>query len=366
MKGDNEKLCFLGFVILSILMTYQCQSVFKWIPGDNHSKNQNHIDAIENSNCRAKSQQDLFLPPYSVSQIPKFNELRSKIYYKNRTALVQMHNMALNRAMFYSYIGQKMNSSESFFINPSWMYIFMSVTADMNGNKDIFNGSLVAFDNNCYYPNWLTNLDFNRTIPLFAAKSWRADDTFDMGVILREPTGRTNVVKDIGSGANMNYTNEGYKMSPWYKFWLPDDKGDEDSIMKFTYSVKIKYSNETGKFIRDEYETTNFFGPNSPGQNDKDERLLPVRFTDPYFDCGDSNYFIVSAAAPIVDFMPRYSNYTHLRRPRFVCLSTPPIYPKFKIVSLKSTNCVFLCYDESYISHYFYILNFGNTSCRLR
>ncbi|OWF48814.1 uncharacterized protein LOC110452602 [Mizuhopecten yessoensis] len=319
---DNDRWSFVGFLILSLLLTYQCQSVFNWIKGDNHSKVQNQIDLIENSNCRAKSKADLTLPRNTVSQIPKFNELRSKIYYKNRTSLVQMHNMALNRAMFYSYIMQKLNSSESFLIQPNWLQIGMSVTADMNGNKDIFNGSMVAFDNNCYYPNWMTNLNFNNTLPLFAAKSWRADDTFDMGVFLREPTGRTNVVKDLGSGANMNYTNEAFKMSPWYKFWLPDLKSDEDSTLKFTYSVKIKYSNVTGKFIHDEFETTNFFGPNSPGQSDKDERLLPVRFTDPYFDCGNSNYWVLSAAAPIVDYMPRYSNFTHLRRPRFVGVVT--------------------------------------------
>jgi hypothetical protein len=49
---------------------------------------------------------------------------------------------------------------------------------------------------------------------------------------------------------------------------------------------------------------------------DKDERLLPVMFTQPYFDCGKSNKWIFSAVSPVVDFMPRYSNWTHLRRPR--------------------------------------------------
>ncbi|KAK3086522.1 hypothetical protein FSP39_019568 [Pinctada imbricata] len=107
-------------------------------------------------------------------------------------------------------------------------------------------------------------------------------------------------------------------MNPWYNFWLPDNSDEEDSVMKFTYSVGIKYSNETGKFTQDEFESTNFFGPNSPGQNENDERFLPVRFTPAYYDCKFANKWVVSAVSPIVDFMVRYSNFTHLRRPKFV------------------------------------------------
>ena len=65
-----------------------------------------------------------------------------------------------------------------------------------------------------------------------------------------------------------------------------------------------------------EYENFAFFGPTSPGARETDPRKLPVQFTPPYFDCGFSNKWVVSAVSPIVDFFPRYSNYTHLRRQR--------------------------------------------------
>ncbi|KAK3085703.1 hypothetical protein FSP39_007558 [Pinctada imbricata] len=312
-----ERLLVTAVVLLSAFIVCD-KSVYDWIPGDAYGRIDGMMTSIQkSSDCKAKPKASMTLPADAVSQIPKFNELKTKIFYKNRTSLVHLHNMALNRAFFYSYIFQKLNKSQSDFeYQPTWFYMYISATADTNANKDVFNGSSYMFDNHQYYPNWLVNLDFNRTVPLFGVKSYRFDDTFDMGVILREPTGRTNVVTDLG--AVSNYTHEAYKMNPWYPYWLPDNSDSEDSVLKFTYSVGIRYSNETGKFISDEYESTAFFGPNSPGQSEDDERYLPVRFTPAYYDCKFANKWVVSAVSPIVDFMVRYSNFTHLRRPRFV------------------------------------------------
>ena len=143
--------------------------------------------------------------------------LKNVSYLSSLTALLQMHNMALNRALFYSFVLQKMNKTSDFNIQPNWMYLYMGVTADINGNLGIFNGSTIAFDNHCYYPNWMpSTVRFNTTLPLFAAKSWRDDDTFDPTTYLREPTKRTNMVWDIGAGTNHNYTVPGHKSSPWY------------------------------------------------------------------------------------------------------------------------------------------------------
>lgn len=103
-----------------------------------------------------------------------------------------------------------------------------------------------------------------------------------------------------------------------YQLWLPDgkDKAGLDSKRKQSYDVGIKYSNETGKFTKDEYVGFTFFGPPSPGINEKEH--FPVLFTEPYFDCGRLNRWIVSAVAPIVDWMPRYLDWLHLRRFQYV------------------------------------------------
>lgn len=312
-----DQIVFLAVVVMATI-TLCDKSVFDWVPGDNYGKIDGLMTAIQKyKDCKAKTQQSMTLPKDSVSQIPRANQLLNKIWYANRTALVHMHNMALNRAYFFSYIFQKLNKSQSDFqYQPGWFYTYVSTTADVNANKGIFNGSAVMFDNHTHYPNWMTNLDFNKTLPLFGVNSFRFDDTFDMGVILREPTGRTTLVQDIG--AIGNYTHKGYKMAPWYDFWLPDNEPTMDSVQKFTYAWNVKYANGTGRWLHDEFQTTPFFGPNSPGIGDTDDKYMPVRFTDAYFDCQMSNKWIVSAVAPIVDFMPRYSNWTHLRRPRFV------------------------------------------------
>ena len=124
------------------------------------------------------------------------------------------------------------------------------------------------------------------------------------------------MVTDLGAGRGSNYTSSGYKMNPWYDIWLPDTTGDMDSLTKFTCNIGIKYSNQTGSFTSDEFLASHFFGPSSPSQDESDERMLPVVWTKPYYDCGKANKWIISATSPIVDFMPRYSNWTHLRRQR--------------------------------------------------
>jgi hypothetical protein len=306
--------CVVIIVMANVTLCYK--SVFDWNPADNYGKIDGLMTKVQKyKDCKAKTQQAMTLPKHSVSQIPRANQLLNKIWYKNRTKLVHMHNMALNRAFFYSYIFQKLNKSQTDFqYQPGWFYNYVSTTADVNANKGIFNGSALMFDNHNYYPNWMTNFDFNKTLPLFGVKSFRFDDTFDMGVILREPTGRTTLVQDVG--AMGNYTHKGFKMAPWYSFWLPDNEPTMDSVQKFTYSVNVKYANGTGRWLHDEFQATPFFGPNSPGIGDTDDLYMPVRFTDTYYDCKFSNKWILSAVSPIVDFMPRYSNWTHLRRPK--------------------------------------------------
>lgn len=64
-----------------------------------------------------------------------------------------------------------------------------------------------------------------------------------------------------------------------------------------------------GTFRREQFESFTFHGPASPGQGDTDPNHLPVVFTQPYFDCGKSNKWIVTAVAPIVDYLPRFVTY---------------------------------------------------------
>lgn len=288
-----------------------------WMKWDAFDELDQQFQSVTGENCRSKRLEDLLMPENVVTQIPLYNKLQTSIFYKNRTNLVHLHNMALNRAFFFGYIHQRLNTSDTFKLLPNVHYLHLSVSADLNANPTVINGSALYFDNDCYYPNWLINYDINKTIPLFAPRAWRWDDTFDMDNHLREPTLDTAFVLDAGSGFNKNYTVKSFRMNPWYNFWLPDNQPIYDSTHKFTWGVHLKFTNSSGVFRQKTFEEYNFFGPNNPGMHDTEEKL-PVRFTRPYFDCGRSNKWVVSAVSPITDFMPRYSNWTHLRRPRFI------------------------------------------------
>lgn len=309
----------LPLLWLALQLTFGSRNVLDWMKWDRFDELNQKLTLLQDNpgRCNSLTKAEQYMPEDTVSQVPRFNTLRSEAWYQNRSSLIHLHNMALNRAFFYSYIFQKFNTSVfDFTFNPDWYYYYMSATADIHASDNFINGSAVFFDFNCSYPNWFSTMGFNETLPFFGPHAYKVDDYRDPGNWLREPTLTTATVRDFGAmGSMSNYSHPRYKMNPWYDLWLPDTSGNEDSLNKFTYSVGIKYSRVTGHFTHKEFQASVFFGPASPGQLDKD-KALPVLFTRPYFDCGHSNKWVVSATSPVVDFMARYSNFTHLRRPR--------------------------------------------------
>jgi len=293
--------------------------VYHWMGYDNFDEILDKMALVTADNCQSKSMDQLRLLSSTVSQKPRANVLLSTIIYSNRSSLLHLHNMALNRAFFYSFIYQRQNRSEDFENQPGLQYLYMSATADVTGSAGFINGSALYFDNNCNYPQWYlyNGVKFNNTLPLFGPRAWRADDYNEPTNWLREPTNNTCDVHDYGAGATNNYTSQAYKTAPWYSHWLPDLDPAMDSVRKFTYFISIKFSKATGEFVRNEFDGIEFFGPPQPEQDDPaDSPRMPVAWSMPYFDCGRSNRWILSASAPVVEYFPRYSNWTHLRRPR--------------------------------------------------
>ena len=285
---------------------------YDWMTYDRFDELDDRMMAVNEFNCASKSASELRLPADSVAQEPMFNRLLSYIIYPNRTKLLHTHNMALNRAFFFSYIFQKLDNATQFNLMPGFLYYYFSTIADVSANPDNINGSAVFFDRDSCFANWFETLPFNQTLNLFGPRAYRYDDYNEPTNWIREPTNHTINALDYGAGEN--YTIKSYKINQWYDLFLPDKAADssEDSKKKFPYGIGLKFSNQTGKFETEGFLATNIYGPPSPGQ--KDEEHLPVRFTEPYFDCGRSNRWIVSAVAPVVDFLPRYLKWFHLRR----------------------------------------------------
>jgi len=77
------------------------RSVYDWMPYDAFDEIDDRYRAVTAQNCKSRPASELRLPVGSVGQLPQFNRLLSYIVYPNRTKLMHVHNMALNRAFFY-------------------------------------------------------------------------------------------------------------------------------------------------------------------------------------------------------------------------------------------------------------------------
>lgn len=146
---------------------------------------------------------------------------------------------------------------------------------------------------------------FNKTLPLFAPRAFRADDFNDPYHMQGTSTLNTIEATDVGVVQNnsltSNYTNEQYRINEWYTAWLPDQTRRHDS--KTTYTVQITHQNGTN-------ETFVWHGP--PAASDPPG---PVKFSRPYFDCGRSNKWVHGASVPVPDIYPRHTGWRHIEIP---------------------------------------------------
>ncbi|UJR33524.1 hypothetical protein I4U23_020969 [Adineta vaga] len=72
--------------------------------------------------------------------------------------------------------------------------------------------------------------------------------------------------------------------------------------------------------MRDQTENFEFYGPPHP-----EDPLGPTLWTRPYFDCGRSNKWVVSAVSPIVDIYPRHTEYRHFQSMRNLAVAVAEV-----------------------------------------
>lgn len=193
------------------------------------------------------------------------------------------------------------------------MYYFLSAIADVAANRFINASSVYYGPNMAFTPSYKGF--FNKTMPLFAPRAYRADDFNDPYHYQGTSTLNTIEVSDLGAisntSASLNYTNEQYKINEWYRSWLPDPTKRHDS--KTTYTVQITYSNSTN-------ETFVWHGP--PAASDV---VGPVKWVKPYYDCGRSDKWIYGATVPIPDIFPRHTGWRHIEIPLYVAVAVMEI-----------------------------------------
>ncbi|XP_058452752.1 uncharacterized protein LOC131431196 [Malaya genurostris] len=298
--------------LVAFLVAVGVLAQYEWQPRDAFDEVKVKFDRATADNCPILHVADLFLPDDTVSHLPDIKEFDQNPIFPNRTALLLLHNMALTRGFFWSYILQSrfIRPAINDTYDPGMMYYFLSSVADVSANPSI-NASAVYFSPNTSFSSSYRGF-FNKTFPRFAPRAHRLDDFNDPIHLHKISTMNTFDVRDLGAfspdSISHDYSTDYYKINEWYKAWLPDIVQNRHDT-KTTYQVEIRYANNTN-------ETFTFHGP--PGA---DEDPGPVKFTRPYFDCGRSNRWLVAAVVPIADIYPRHTQFRHIEYPRYTGVS---------------------------------------------
>jgi len=158
--------------------------------------------------------------------LPDIKDININPQFPNRTALLLLHNIALSRAFFFSYTLQSrfIRPALNDTYDPGMMYYFLSTVADVSSNPMVNASAIYFAPNSSYTPSFRGF--FNKTMPRFAPRTYRADDFNDPIHLQRISTMNTFTVQDLGAIANgsqsNDYTSDFYRINEWYRQWLPD------------------------------------------------------------------------------------------------------------------------------------------------
>lgn len=253
---------FLVILFVKVLAQYE------WQARDAFDEVKIRYDRVTADNCPIMHLGDLYLPEDVISHKPDIKEININPVFPNRTALLHLHNMAMSRAFFWSYILQSrfIRPAINDTYDPGMMYYFLSTVADVSANPYI-NASAIYFSPNSSFSSSYRGF-FNKTFPLFAPRTYRLDDFNDPIHLAKISTMNTFDVRDLGaipkSSKSSDYTSDFYRINEWYKMWLPDDVENRHDT-KTTYQVEIRYANNTN-------ETFTFHGP--PGADEGKRQVV--------------------------------------------------------------------------------------------
>lgn len=297
--------CILCTVISFIYFTFPTYGQFDWHTMDQFDQIRSRLDFVNSDTCHIVDRNYLVLPPTTVTHIPDLKTLGIDPIYPNRTNLLHVHNMALARAFYFSFILQKASDENQ----PGLMYFFLSAISDVAANRFINASAIYYGPHKAFTPSYKGF--YNKTLPLFAPRAFRADDFNDPHHIQGTSTLNTIEVSDLGAipsnSQSTNYTDDQYKINEWYSAWLPDQTKRQDN--KQVYSAKITYANGTS-------QSFNWHGP--PAASDVPG---PVKWFRPYYDCDRSNKWNFGATTPIADIFPRHTGWRHIERPIYVAVA---------------------------------------------
>lgn len=150
----------LGWCLLSLV-----NGQYDWQARDAFDEVSRAVRAVNKDNCDIQHVGDLYLPADTVSHLPDIKDVNINPVFPNRTQLLHLHNMALNRAFFWSYILQSrfIRPAINDTYDPGMMYYLLSTVADVSTNVHV-NASAIYFSPNMSYSSSYRGF-FNKTFP---------------------------------------------------------------------------------------------------------------------------------------------------------------------------------------------------------
>lgn len=106
----------LGF-IYAIAAVSLLGVVGQWQARDEFDMIRLKMDKVTSDNCEIRSLDDLYLPDDVVSHKPDVKDINVNPVFPNRTALLHLHNLALSRSFFWSFILQSRYDVNSVIFN---------------------------------------------------------------------------------------------------------------------------------------------------------------------------------------------------------------------------------------------------------
>ena len=87
--------------LLTVFCWTLCSGQFEWQSKDYFDVISDQIKRVNKDNCKIVDINELLLPNSTVTHVPNIKSLGIDPVFPNRTNLLHVHNMALNRAFFY-------------------------------------------------------------------------------------------------------------------------------------------------------------------------------------------------------------------------------------------------------------------------
>lgn len=160
-------------------------------------------------------------------------------------------------------------------------------------------------------------------------------------------------VVDLGAGRNNLYTSKYYKGNDWYFTWLPDSSGTDLYNGKIVHYFKLTEALGVGQ-LDENSVYMQFYGP--PGAEDRPSQM---KWTRPYFDCGKSNKWIISAVSPIVDVYPRHTEYRNIQSYMYLAVASASV--DFIMMDINQCDDFNSNQDQTYISKNYFA---GTHKCK--